>query len=100
MKIVTFCDLDDGIIDSKHTVEHFQSGCTGDAQVAILDINSIFDFEENKHEACAEKFATIAILEDEGDYDAFKNFGIDSWIKVDDLSDMNELINLIEKRFL
>ena len=51
MKIVTFCDVDDSAIDSKHTVEHFQSGSSGDAQVAIIDIDTIFDFEENKHDA-------------------------------------------------
>lgn len=99
MKLVTFCDFDNSLIDSKHTVESFQNGDPKDAQVAILDINSIFDFEENKHEVCGEKFITVAILEDESDYDAFKNFGIDAWIKVADLSDINELLNLIEKRF-
>ncbi|QDF29247.1 hypothetical protein [Halarcobacter anaerophilus] len=100
MKIVTFCNVDNSLIDSKHTVEHFQSGETSGADVAILDINSIFDFEENKHDACSEKFATIAIIEDDSDYDAFKNFGIDAWIKSADLADINELLNLIEKRFL
>lgn len=99
MKIVTFCDIDETVIDPKHTVENFQSGCSGDAQIAILDINSIFDFEENKHDACDDKCSTIAIIEDESDYDAFKNFGIDAWIKVADISDINELLNLIEKRF-
>ncbi|WP_321311314.1 hypothetical protein [Halarcobacter sp.] len=98
MRVVTFCDIDESVIDSKHTIENFQSGCSGEAQIAILDINSIFDFEENKHEACADKFTTIAIVEDDSDYDAFKNFGIDAWIKADDFSDINELINLIEKR--
>ncbi|XOB60977.1 hypothetical protein ACMC56_10215 [Campylobacterota bacterium DY0563] len=99
MTLVTFCDIDDSVIDSKHTIEHFQSGCSGEAQIAILDISSIFDFEENKHEACTDKFATIAIVEDDSDYDAFKNFGIDAWIKAEDFSDVNELLNLIEKRF-
>ena len=99
MTVVTFCDIDESLIDSRHTIEHFQSGCSIKAQVAILDINSIFDFEENKHEACDEKFTTIAVIEDDSDYDAFKNFGIDAWIKIKDFSDINELLNLIEKRF-
>ena len=98
MKIVTFNEIEDSLIDSKHTVEHFQSGSSADAQVAILDINTIFDFEENKSSACSEKYISIAILEDDSDYDAFKNFGIDAWIKADDLKELNSLLNLIEKR--
>lgn len=98
MKLVTFCEIQDSLIDSKHTIEHFQSGCAGDAQVAILDINTIFDFEENKANACADKYISVAILEDESDYEAFKNFGIDAWIKMNDLSDINGLLNLVEKR--
>ncbi|XPV69936.1 MAG: hypothetical protein ACNI25_05010 [Halarcobacter sp.] len=99
MKIVTFNDLDESLIESKHTVEHFQSGSSGEAQIAILDINTIFDFEENKHETCADKFISIAIIEDDSDYDAFKNFGVDAWIKHEDLADINGLLNLIEKRY-
>ncbi len=99
MKIVTFNDLDESLIDSKHSVEHFQSGSTGEAQIAILDINTIFDYEENKHEACAAKYVSIAIIDDDSDYEAFKNFGIDAWIKQEDLSDINGLLNLVEKRY-
>lgn len=98
MKIVTFCDVEDSVIDSKHQVEHFQSGSSGEAQIAIIDINTIFDFEENKHDACAEKYISIAILDDDSDYDAFKNFGVDAWIKAADIKDINGLINLVEKR--
>ncbi len=98
MKIVTFCELDESLIDSRHQVEYFQSGSSGDAEIVIIDINTIFDFEENKAEACAEKYISIAILDDESDYEAFKNFGIDAWIKSDDVKDINGLINLIEKR--
>lgn len=98
MKIVTFCDVEDSVIDSKHQVEHFQSGSSGEAQIAIIDINTIFDFEENKHDACAEKYISIAILDDDSDYDAFKNFGVDAWIKAADIKDINALINLVEKR--
>ena len=98
MKIVTFNEIDDSIIDSKHTVEYYQSGCSGDASIALIDINTIFDFEENKGNACAEKFVSVAIIEDDSDYEAFKNFGIDAWIKSDDLPEINGLLNLIEKR--
>ncbi len=99
MKIVTFKELDDSLIDSRHEVEYFQSGTNGNAQVIILDIDTIFDFEENKHEICVEDFKSIAIIEDESDFEAFKNFGIDAWIKATDLGDLNGLLNLIEKRY-
>ena len=98
MNIVTFCEVEESLIDSKHKVEHFQSGCSGNADIAILDINTIFDFEENKGNACADKYISVAILDDQSDYEAFKNFGIDAWIKSDDLKDLNALINLVEKR--
>lgn len=100
MNIITFCDVDTSLIDSKHTVESFKDGATVKADIAILDINSIFDYEENKHNACKEKFASIAVIDDESDYDAFKNFGIDAWIKGEDIKDINGIINLIEKRLL
>jgi hypothetical protein len=98
MKIVTFYEIDGSLIDGKHSVEHYQSGCSGEAQVAIIDINTIFDFEENKGTSCADKFVSVAIIEDDSDYEAFKNFGIDAWIKSDDLARLNALLNLIEKR--
>lgn len=98
MNIVTFFEVEESLIDSKHKVEHYQSGCSGNADIAILDINTIFDFEENKGSSCNEKFISIAVLEDQSDYDAFKNFGIDAWIKSDDLKDLNALINLVEKK--
>lgn len=100
MNIVTFCNVDSSLIDSKHVVEHFHSGMSEKADIAILDINSIFDFEENKHDSCKEKFVSIAIIDDDSDYDAFKNFGIDAWIKGEDIQDINGIINLVEKRFL
>lgn len=98
MKIVTFNEIDESFIDKKHTIEHFQSGSSGDAQIAIIDINTIFDFEDNKTTACADKFISVAIIDDDSDYDAFKNFGIDAWIKTSDMADINGLINLIEKK--
>ena len=60
----------------------------------------LFDFEENKVAACKEKYVSVAIVEDESDYDAFKNFRIDAWIEKNQLSEINGLITLLEKRFL
>ena len=99
MKIVTFCNIDEKLLDSSFTVEGYEE-TSGEADIAIIDITSIFDFEENKAASCKEKFASIAILDDEDDYDAFKNFGIDAWIKHEDLSKINELIAVLKKRFL
>jgi len=98
MNLVTFCEIDESLIDSKHMVEHFNSGSSGDADVALIDINTIFDYEENKASACKEKYVSLAIIDEESDYDAFKNFGIDAWIKRDEFSDINGILNLIEKR--
>ncbi|RXK01072.1 hypothetical protein CRU98_01065 [Arcobacter sp. CECT 8986] len=100
MNIVTFCNFDESLIDTKHQIENFDSGVSNKADIAILDINSIFDFEENKHDVCKEKFVSIAVIDDDSDYDAFKNFGIDAWIKGEDTQDINGILNLVEKRFL
>ncbi len=99
MKIVTFCEIDNSIFNSNHEVEYFEN-CSGEADIALLDINSIFDFEENKHTNCKDKFVSIALIDDEDDYDAFKNFGIDAWIKHEDISKINELLDILKKRFL
>jgi len=100
MKILTFCDVDESLFNPEFTVEHFQSGTSGEADIAILNIDSIFEFEENKSKVCKEKFVSIAIIEDESDYEAFKNFGIHAWIKAGDISQINNIINLVNKRFL
>lgn len=101
MNIVTFGELDDKYIDSKHTVAHYHSGCEEkSADVAIIDINTIFDYEENKGQVCKDKYVSVAIIDDDSDYDAFKNFGIDAWVQRDELAELNSLLNLIEKRFL
>jgi hypothetical protein len=68
--------------------------------VVILDINSIFDYEENKLEILAKKSASLAIIDEASDYDAFKNFGIDSWIKREELDKLDELLDVIETKFL
>ncbi len=100
MKIVTFIEIDESLIDKKHTVCHYESdNLLENANIAILDIDTIFEFEENKSNMCADNFVSVAIIEDDSDYDAFKNFGIDTWIKKTDLGDLNSLLNLIEKRF-
>jgi len=100
MKIVTFCQVDETVFNPEFAVEYFHSKSEGKADVAVLDIESIFEFEENKHDVFKEKFVSIAVLEDESDYDAFKNFGIDAWIKAGDISQINNLINILNKRFL
>ena len=100
MNVVTFCELDESLFKGEHKVEYFHSGSTGDAQIAIIDIESIFEFEENKAAACADKYVSIAIIEDESDYEAFKNFGIDAWIKHSDISQINNIINLVNNRLL
>lgn len=100
MNIVTFEDLDDSLFDPKHTVSYFPSGGCSGAKVALLSIATIFEYEENKHSVCDKKFVSIAVVDDQNDYDAFKNFGIDAWIKREELSEINGLLNLLEKRFL
>lgn len=99
MNIVTFCEIEESLIDSRHKVEHFNSGSSGDADVVLIDINTIFDYEENKSVACKEHYVSVAIIDEESDYDAFKNFGIEAWIKREDISHINGILNLIEKRF-
>ena len=94
MKITSFEDVEAAGFD----ICFIHSGCDKDADVIILDINSIFDYEEKKHEACKEKYTSLAIIDDPSDYDAFKNFGITAWIKRDDLSKLPELLTEIKTR--
>ncbi|MGI6723501.1 MAG: hypothetical protein ACOX39_03840 [Arcobacteraceae bacterium] len=101
MNVVTFSEVDSALIDSRHSVCNFQSGCDDiKGDVAIIDIETIFDFEENKSQACKNEYISVAIIDDDSDYAAFKNFGIDAWIQRDELAELNSLLNLIEKRFL
>jgi hypothetical protein len=100
MNIVTFCEMDESLFNPEFKVEYFHTGTGGDADIAIINIDSIFEFEENKTKVCKEKFVSIAIIEDESDYEAFKNFGIDAWIKSADISQINNIVNLVNKRFL
>ena len=100
MKIVTFCEVDESLFNPEFKVEYFHTGTSGEADIAIINIDSIFEFEENKTKVCKEKFVSIAIIEDDSDYDAFKNFGIDAWIKASDISQINNIINLLNKIFL
>lgn len=100
MNIVTFCEMDESLFNPEFKVEYFHTGTAGDADIAIINIDSIFEFEENKTKVCKEKFVSIAIIEDESDYEAFKNFGIDAWIKSADISQINNIVNLVNKRFL
>lgn len=100
MNIVTFCEIDESLFNPEFKVEYFHAGVSVEADIVILDIDSIFEFEENKSTICKEKFVSIAVIEDESDYDAFKNFGIDAWINISDISQINNIINLVNKRFL
>lgn len=100
MKIITFYEIDKSLFSSDFIVENFNSKSEDLADVVILDIQTIFDYEENKHQICKDKYVSIAVLEDDGDYDAFKNFGIDAWIRSNDIAQINNLINLLNKRFL
>lgn len=100
MNIVTFYEIDESLFNSEFKVENFHSGVSGEADIVILNIDSIFEFEENKAKICKDKYVSIAVIEDESDYDAFKNFGIDAWIRVSDISQINNIINLVNKRLL
>jgi SepF-like predicted cell division protein (DUF552 family) len=100
MNIVTFCEIDETLFNPEFKVEYFHTGTSGEADIAIINIDSIFEFEENKTKVCKEKYVSIAVIEDESDYEAFKNFGIDAWIKTADISQINNIINLVNKRFL
>jgi len=100
MNIVTFCELDESLFNSEHNVDYFHSGAANEADIAILNIDTIFEFEENKGNVCKDKFVSIAIIDDQSDYEAFKNFGIDGWIKGEDISQINNVVNLAQKRFL
>ena len=94
MKISSFEDVE----AQGYDICFVHSGCDGDADVVILDINSIFDYEEKKHSICKDKFTSIAIIDDPSDYDAFKNFGITAWIKREDVSKLPELLKEVETR--
>ena len=94
MKITSFEDVE----ASGYDICFFHSGCEGDADVIILDINSIFDYEEKKHDACKKNFTSIAIIDEQSDYDAFKNFGITAWIKRENLDQLPSLLDEVKKR--
>ena len=94
MKITSFEDVE----ASGYDICFFHSGCEGDADVIILDINSIFDYEEKKHDACKKDFTSIAIIDEQSDYDAFKNFGITAWIKRENLDQLPALLDEVKKR--
>ena len=100
MNIITFCEVDESLFNPEFNVGHFHSGTSLEADVVIINIDSIFEFEENKTAITKDKFVSIAIIEDESDYDAFKNFGIDAWIRMSEISQINNIINLVNKRLL
>ena len=45
MKVVTFFNIDKSLVDSKFNMESYLE-TSGDADIAILGIDTIFDFEE------------------------------------------------------
>ena len=94
MKISSFEDVE----AEGYEICFIQRGCGGDADVVILDINSIFDYEEKKHDLCKEKYTSIAIIDDPSDYDAFKNFGITAWIKRENIAQLKELLDAVSNR--
>ena len=94
MRIVSFEDVE----ATGYEICFVHSGCDNKADAIILDINSIFDYEEKKHDLGAEKYTSVAIIDDPSDFDAFKNFGIGAWIKREDISQLNGLLNEIKKR--
>ncbi len=101
MNIVTFCQVDESLFNPEFKVEYFHTtGEASDADIVIIDIESIFEFEENKSKVTKDKFVSIAVIEDDSDYEAFKNFGIDAWIRQGDISQINNIINLVNKRLL
>ncbi len=101
MNIVTFCQVDESLFNPEFKVEYFHTtGEASDADIVIIDIESIFEFEENKSKVTKDKFVSIAVIEDDSDYEAFKNSGIDAWIRQGDISQINNIINLVNKRLL
>jgi hypothetical protein len=97
MKIVTFEDLDESLT-AGHEVCYVHSGCGDDADVIIIDINTIFDYEEKKLSLCKENYTSIAIIDEPSDFDAFKNFGITAWIKRENISDLPKLLTEVQNR--
>jgi hypothetical protein len=97
MNIVTFDDINENYMTG-HNSCYYHSGCDTKADIAILDINSIFDYEEHKLTVCNDPFMSIAIIDDGGDFDAFKNFGITAWIRREDLAQLPNLLSDIQQR--
>ena len=97
MKIVTFEDLDENLT-SGHDTCFVHSGCAGDADVVIIDINTIFDYEEKKLELCKDNYTSISVIDDASDFDAFKNFGITAWIKRENINELPALLSDVQKR--
>ena len=55
MNIVTFCQMDESLFNSEFKVEYFHTtGEASDADIVIIDIDSIFEFEENKSKVTKE----------------------------------------------
>lgn len=96
MKIVVFDELDKNFTKGYEVASVDNSD--HDANVAILDINTIFDYEDKKLDVSTDGFKSIAIIDDPSDFDAFKNFGITAWIKRDSLEQLPKLLDEIQTR--
>lgn len=46
MKIITFCQIDESLFNPEFEVESFHSKGEGKADIAIIDIESIFEYED------------------------------------------------------
>jgi hypothetical protein len=97
MKIVTFEDIDEKYTEG-YEVCFIHSGCPELADVVLIDINTIFDYEEKKATTCKPTYTSIAIIDDPSDFDAFKNFGITAWILRDGLDDLTALLQDVKIR--
>jgi len=97
MKIVTFENLSESLT-ADHEVCFVENDCGDDADVAIIDINTIFDYEEKKLSLCKDNFTSIAIIDDPSDFDAFKNFGITAWIKREEIEQLPNLLSEVQTR--
>lgn len=73
-----------------------------DSDILIIDIETIFEYEETKKLEAKDNFISIAICNKEEDMSAFKNFGIDAWVKESavSLGALNKIIEQLENSVL
>ena len=100
MEIINFESIVDEILsDSPFTVHRFLDGkFKSEADVVIIGIDTIFDYEETRGDFSDKPYLTIAILESKEDSDIFKNFGIDAWIMSNNIDELPTLLDMINKK--